>query len=152
VTIAGRKLKLMAAAGHTDSDLMIFDEATKTLFTGDLVFHRRAATTPNADIARWLATLDEIDKLDFVVLVPGHGPVVRDHAAIAETRDYLRWLTRSLREAAAEGLDMAEVMNLPLPERFCGLSVVSTEYTRSVSHLYPAIELEALPPVVKSTP
>ena len=145
VTVAGRRLRLIAAAGHTDGDLMLFDEATKTLFTGDLVFFQRAPTTPNADLPRWLATLDEIDKIDFATLVPGHGPVIHDHAGIAQTRDYLRWLAGSLREAASRGLDMPEVMRLPLPERFRSLPVADTEYLRSVSHLYPQIELETLP-------
>lgn len=147
VTRAGRKLRLISAAGHTAGDLMIYDEVTKTLFTGDLVFLRRAPTTPNADVPRWLMTLDEIDKLDFRTLVPGHGPVVHDHTAVAQTRDYLRWLTGTLRDAANRGLDMPEVMSLPLPGRFKDLPVADTEYTRSVSHLYPQLELEALPAV-----
>ena len=90
VTIAGRRLRLIASGGHTDSDLMVFDEKSKTLFTGDLVFFQRALTTPNADVPRWLATLDEIDRIDFKTLVPGHGPVLHDRAGVAQTRDYLR--------------------------------------------------------------
>lgn len=143
--VGGRGLRLIAAAGHTDGDLMVFDETTKTLFTGDLVFFQRAPTTPNADVPHWLATLDEIEKIDFKVLVPGHGPVQHDHAGITQTRDYLRWLAGSLRDAANRGLDMPEVMRLPLPERFRNLPVVDTEYARSVTHLYPRVELETLP-------
>ena len=145
VTIAGRGLRLIALAGHTDGDLMVFDTATKTLFAGDLVFFQRAPTTPNADIKRWLASLDEIDRLDFSTLVPGHGPVVHDHAGIAQTRDYLRWLRSTLQDAANRGLDMPEVMQQPLPERFRKLPVAETEYVRSISHLYPKLELESLP-------
>lgn len=145
VTIAGRRLRLIAAAGHTDADLMVFDEATKTLFAGDLVFFERAPTTPNADVARWLATLDEIDRLEFTTLVPGHGPVLHDHAGIAQTRDYLRWLRGALMDAASRGLDMGEVMRQPLPERFRRLPVADTEFVRSVSHLYPKFELDSLP-------
>jgi uncharacterized sulfatase len=147
VTIGGRKLRLIAASGHTDGDLMVYDEASKALFTGDLVFFQRAPTTPNADLPRWLGALDEIDRLDFKVLVPGHGPVQRDHAGIAQTRDYLRWLSATLHDAANRGLDMPEVMNLPLPERFKNLPVAGAEYTRSVVHLYPQIELDSLPRV-----
>lgn len=145
VRIAGRALRLIPAAGHTDGDLMVFDEATKTLFTGDLVFFQRALTTPNADIPRWLATLDAIDKLDFKVMVPGHGPVLRDHAGVMQTRDYLQWLSGALKDAANRGLDMPEVMRLPIPERFRTLAVLQTEYSRSIAHLYPAYELETLP-------
>lgn len=145
VTVAGRRLKLIAAAGHTGADLMVFDLQTRTLFTGDLVFYQRAPTTPDADIARWLGTLAEIERLDFRRLVPGHGPVVQDTSAIAQTRDYLQWLSASLKAAAEHGLDMAEVMDQPIPERFRGLAVVDEEYRRSVSHLYPRIELQSLP-------
>ncbi len=152
ITIAGRKLRLIAASGHTDGDLMVFDEATKTLFSGDLVFFQRTATTPNADIPTWLATLDSIDKLDFATLVPGHGPVLRDHTGVAQTRDYLQWLKASLQGAARDGLDMPEVLQLPVPERFRHLAVLKTEYERSVSHLYPAYELDTLPTVPRSKP
>jgi quinoprotein relay system zinc metallohydrolase 1 len=147
VTIGARKLRLIAAAGHTDGDLMVYDEATKALFAGDLVFFQRAPTTPNADLPRWLGALDEIDRLDFKVLIPGHGPVQHNHAGIAQTRDYLRWLSTTLHDAANRGLDMPEVMNLPLPQRFNNLAGAGAEYTRSVVHLYPQIELESLPRV-----
>ena len=145
VDSAGRKLLLIAASGHTDGDLMVYDVATKTLFSGDLVFFQRAPTTPNADIVRWLAALEAIDKLDITAIVPGHGPVIRGRAGIDQTRDYLQWLNTVLHDAANRGLDMVEVMHLPIPERFRSLAVVDAEYTRSVVHLYPPIELEALP-------
>jgi len=145
VTIAGRKLRLIGMAGHTDSDLMIYDEFTKTLFAGDLVFYQRAPTTPNANIGRWLAALDAIDQLDITTVVPGHGPVIRGRSGIEQTRVYLQWLSATLHGAADRGLDMVEVMALPIPERFRTLGAVKTEYTRSVVHLYPKFELEALP-------
>lgn len=145
VVVGGRKLRLIAAAGHTASDLVVYDEASHTLFAGDLVFHDRAPTTPNADLLQWLDALDQIRQIDFKVLVPGHGAVVRDASAIEQTRDYLQWLSTNLHAAAEQGRDMVEVMNQPLPERFQRLAVIDEEYRRSVSHLYPAIELTTLP-------
>ena len=152
IGMAGRKLRLMAARGHTDGDLMVFDEATRTLFAGDLVFFERTPTTPNADLPHWLRTLDSLDSLDFAVLVPGHGPVLHDHAGIAQTRDYLHWLRDGLQGAARRGLDMPEVLQLPVPERFQQLAVLKTEYERSVTHLYPAYELDTLPTIPRSKP
>lgn len=145
VEIGGRKLRLIGTAGHTAGDLMVYDEASRTLFAGDLVFHDRAPTTPNADLLQWLNALDQIRQIDFKVLVPGHGAVVRDASAIEQTRDYLQWLSTSLHTAAEQGRDMVEVMNQPLPDRFQKLAVHDEEYRRSVSHLYPAIELKSLP-------
>lgn len=144
VTIGGRRLRLIALHGHTDADLAIYDEHTRTLFAGDLVFFQRAATTPNADIAAWLAALDALDPLDFAILVPGHGPVVRDRAAIAQTRAYLRWLRGTLSAAAKQGLDLNEAMQAEVPTEFSKLAVFGEEFQRSVVHLYPGMELETL--------
>ena len=48
------------------------------------------------------------------------------------------------RQAAEDGMDMGEVMNLPLPADLAGLGVARAEYQRSVGHLYPAYEQQAL--------
>lgn len=146
VEIGGRSLRLIASHGHTEGDLAVYDERTRTLFAGDLVFFDRAPTTPNADLEQWLQTLDELAGLDFAHLVPGHGPVVRDQRAIAQTRAYLQWLRDRLRQAAREGLDLNEVMQLDVPPQFAALAVVEEEFERSVVHLYPKFELESLRP------
>ena len=145
VEIGGRKLRLIALAGHTAADLAIFDERTRTLFTGDLVFFERTPTTPNADLDVWLAALAQLQALPYEALVPGHGPVVTDGAAIAQTRDYLEWIRDTLSSAAAEGLDMNEVMRARAPERLRRLAVLEEEWHRTVMHLYPGIEEQSLP-------
>lgn len=144
--VAGRRLRLIAHRGHTDADLAVLDEASGTLFSGDLVFFQRAPTTPNADLPAWFAALDALESRRYTVLVPGHGPLLSDPSGIAQTRDYLRWLREHLQGAARRGLDMPEVLQLPLPARFRSLAVLDTEYERSVSHLYPALELDMLLP------
>jgi uncharacterized sulfatase len=78
------------------------------------------------------------------MLVPGHGEVARDAAPIRQTRAWLEWLQRTLRESAAAGLDMNEVLARPLPPEFAKLPVAASEYRRSVGHLFPAAEQEAL--------
>lgn len=144
VRLGDRRLQLLALDGHTRADLAIFDETSGVLFAGDLVFFERAATTPDADLEDWLQALDQLQAIPYTTLVPGHGPPVVGDEAIAQTRDYLLWLRSSLQEAAEQGLDMNEVMRLTAPERFRRLGVLQAEWERSVTHLYPAIELESL--------
>lgn len=145
LNIGGRALRLLALRGHTGADLAVYDEKTRTLFAGDLVFFQRAATTPNADLGAWLEALDQLDRLDFAVLVPGHGPVVKDHAAITQTRAYLKWLRSSLQDASRRGLDLNEVMDdVKVPAEFAKLAVFRDEFQRSVVHLYPGMELDTL--------
>lgn len=146
--IGRHRLRLIALEGHTAADLAILDETTGVLFAGGLVFSDRTPTTPHADVTAWLAALDALDGLEFTTLVPNHGRIRSGgdaKAAIAETRDWLRWLYGSLRAAAADGRDMAEMLDAPIPERFHRMSVLRAEYQRSVTHLWPAIERDSLP-------
>ena len=127
----GHRLRLIPLSGHTQADLAIYDETTRVLFAGGLVFSDRAPTTPHADIPRWLDALDELAALDVAVLVPNHGTIRPDNSAIAQTRDYLNWLTAALGRAADGGLDMTEVMALDTPARFAPLAVLREEFIRS---------------------
>lgn len=145
VTFGGRRLQLIALQGHSAADLAVFDEATGSLFAGDLVFFERAPTTPDADLSTWLAALDRLAQLPVRVLIPGHGPVVRGPEAIAQTRDYLLWVRDTLRDAAAGGLDMNEAMQLQAPERLRRMAVLQAEWQRTVVHLYPGVEEGSLP-------
>jgi uncharacterized sulfatase len=145
-TIGGHELEVLALQGHTAGDLALFDHTTGVLFSGDLVFNNRAATTPHATIATWLQTLDSLQTLAFKTLVPGHGKVASDKTPLEQTRDYLQWLEATLKAGAANGLDMTEVMQTPIPERFKGVALVKNELQRSVSHLYPALETLSLKP------
>jgi quinoprotein relay system zinc metallohydrolase 1 len=147
-TMGGRTLRLLALNGHTDADLAIYDEISGVLFAGDLVFNNRAPTTPHARIERWLASLDTLEAITrepgFTAIVPGHGAIARDAAPIRQTRAWLRWLDQAMREAATAGLDLNEVLARPLPAEFAGMAVGVREYRRSVGHLFPAAEQEAL--------
>ncbi len=147
-TVGGHELEFIALQGHTAGDLMLFDHTTGVLFSGDLVFNNRAATTPNANVAEWLAALAVIQDLPFKILVPGHGAVAKDTAPIAQTRDYLQWLVTTLQAGADEGMDMAEIMQTPIPERFKNISLANDELRRSVTHLFPALEEKVLQPVM----
>lgn len=146
--VAGRRLRLIALDGHTGADLAVLDVASGTLFAGDLVFNGRAPTTPHADIGHWLAALDRLEAImresGIKVLVPGHGAVVHDAAPIRQTRAWLAWLAQTMRNAARDGLDMNDLLARPLPAEFAALPVAASEYRRSVGHLFPAAEQEAL--------
>lgn len=144
--IGGHRLHFLTLAGHTASDVAVFDETSGVLWASDLVFHDRTPTTPHADIATWLAALDSLEALPFTVLVPGHGPPAEDAAPIAQTRDYLQWLEATLTASARAGLSMMDVMRLPIPARFHRMSLLREEFQRSVVHLYPALEKALLPP------
>ncbi len=143
----GRMFRLHAFSGHSAGDLVLLDERTRTLITGDLVFHNRAPATPHADLGRWQAALDELRAIPSDRLIPGHGPLDTTGKAIAQTSDWLRWLNEMLRDAVAHGLDMTEAGAMAIPPRFADLAVARYELQRSVSHFFPRFEAELLSPI-----
>jgi uncharacterized sulfatase len=136
--------EVLALGGHTEADLALYDRTTGVLFASDLVFNERAPTTPHAHLGNWLSALDRLEATGAALVVPGHGPVSRDGGAIAQTRAYLGWLERTLNDAAERGLDMTEVLALPVPASIRRIALAEAEYRRSVVHLYPAAEQRAL--------
>ena len=138
--IGGRRFSLFYLSGHTSSDFVVRDDETGVLFTGDLAFMFRTPTTPHADIATWQSSIDVIATTDRELLFPGHGPQDSKGESLNQTADYLAWLDDNLRTAVDQGLTMNEAMVLPIPDRFSALSVLRTEYERSVVHLYPQLE------------
>jgi glyoxylase-like metal-dependent hydrolase (beta-lactamase superfamily II) len=65
--------------GHTNGDVMIYFPALKVLHTGDLM----AGNSPLIDysgggsLLDWTPTLDEALKMDFDIVIPGHGAVCK---------------------------------------------------------------------------
>ena len=88
---------------HAPEDLMVYVPSEKVLFAGDLVFRGRIPFVGNADSKGWLAALDEIERLNPDIVIPGHGNYsVKPVQDIAFTRGYLRYLRQSMSKAALD--------------------------------------------------
>jgi quinoprotein relay system zinc metallohydrolase 1 len=142
--VGTRELELTRLSGHTSDDLVVLDRASGVLFAGGLVFVDRTVTTPHAELPDWFAALDALAAMRFRTMVPSHGKVIDGARGIAQTRDYLRWLDRTLEAAARSGQDLNEVLATPIPAEFSGLGAIDTEFLRNVTHLYPRYEQRVL--------
>ncbi|MBR0931449.1 quinoprotein relay system zinc metallohydrolase 2 [Bradyrhizobium diazoefficiens] len=95
--LGSRRLSLRAwRTGHSDSDVSVYDETTKTLFAGDLVFLRHIPVM-DGSIRGWLDTLKELQTIPAQRVVPGHGPVSEWPAALTDERRYLSTLLSDVR-------------------------------------------------------
>jgi quinoprotein relay system zinc metallohydrolase 2 len=94
---------------HSDSDLTVLDEASGTLFAGDLVFLRHVPVL-DGSIRGWLAALDELAAIPAKRVMPGHGPVADWPGALADERRYLQRLAQDTRALIAQGMPLAKAV------------------------------------------
>jgi len=147
-------LELRRLQGHTADDLVLIDQTTGVVFAGGLVFADRVPTTPHAHLGQWMASLDSLEALlraegQARMVVPSHGPVHTGTRGVQQTRDWLRWLDTLMRESAAQGLDLGELLRISVPERFAAWAAQPAELHRSLTQMYPAHEHAALGSAVR---
>lgn len=117
--LGARTLRLHAwPPAHTDTDLTVFDETTRTLFTGDLLFRERIPAL-DGNLDGWLKVLGVLAKFTPApaVVVPGHGPVghhmVKD---LEPEQTYLQRLRKSTCNYVADGGDLTEASRKVMPD------------------------------------
>jgi len=87
---------------HSDNDLTVFDEQSKTLFAGDLVFLGHIPVL-DGSLRGWLGVIDELSTLPAERVVPGHGAVSEWPGPLTDQRRYLETLASDVRKLVARG-------------------------------------------------
>jgi quinoprotein relay system zinc metallohydrolase 1 len=142
--IGTHEIETVELRGHTDSDLVLVDRTRGVVFAGGLVFSQRVPTTPHAQIPAWRESLRQLAAWPFRTWVPSHGVLTAERAAIASTQRYLTWIDQSFQQAAERGLDMNDVLRMPVPDEFRQWAAFDTEYVRNVANLFGRYEERVL--------
>ena len=141
--LGNRKLELTAwPSAHTDNDMTLFDVATGTLWTGDLLFIERTPAI-DGDITGWLSAIDTLKKMPAAMTIPGHGPVTGDkNRALTRQRDYLTTLLHDVRTSIRQGDDMTATMATAAAAERARWQLFDVVNRRNVNLIYPALEWE----------
>ena len=101
--LGSRTLHLRAwATAHSDSDLTLLDDTTKTLFAGDLLFLDHIPVM-DGSLRGFLTAIAELAGVPAQRVVPGHGAVSQWPTALADEQRYLETLASDVRALVAGG-------------------------------------------------
>jgi glyoxylase-like metal-dependent hydrolase (beta-lactamase superfamily II) len=89
--LGGVQAKLTAMGpNHTVGDTIIWIGSERVLFAGDLAMRAQPAfASPHSSLRHWLASLDRLEGLKPVIIVPSHGPTGDGTGFITGYRAYL---------------------------------------------------------------
>jgi glyoxylase-like metal-dependent hydrolase (beta-lactamase superfamily II) len=98
---------LFLGRGHTGGDTVVFLPRERIVCTGDLM-ESQLAYMGDAFFDEWVATLEALKKLDFDVVLPGHGAPFRDKGHITAFQSYLTDVTAQVTNLKKQGVAAEE--------------------------------------------
>jgi glyoxylase-like metal-dependent hydrolase (beta-lactamase superfamily II) len=88
---------------HTGGDVVVFLPKERVVMTGDMLTSA-LSNMSDAYVNEWVTTLDELKKIDFVTVLPGHGDAFTDRAKIDYFQAYLRDVWSEVSRLKAQGV------------------------------------------------
>ncbi len=104
---------LQLGRGHTKGDTVVWLPAERVLFSGDLVEYGATPYTGDAYLEEWPQTLDNLEALDPLAVVPGRGAALTTPETIRDgiggTREFLRRMYGSVKAGREAGMGLDAV-------------------------------------------
>ena len=96
---------------HSHADLTVFDQRTKTLWTGDLVFRERIPSL-DGKLKGWLTVLETLQNEAIDLAIPGHGTISDNWPeTYAAEEVYLTMLLNDTRKAISKDQFLEEAVS-----------------------------------------
>ena len=128
---------------HTPGDMLVWLPRDRVLFSGDVVYvDRLLGVLPVSRTRSWLDTFAQIEQLDPVRVVPGHGRVTDLATARVQTRDYLLALRAYMKKAVDDGTDLSTAVRGFDGGSFLGLANAAELMPGNASRVYLELERE----------
>jgi cyclase len=107
--LGSHTFNLIYLPGHTLGELAVHIPEERVLITGDNIFCEVQTWMKEADPFKWLESLKIIEKMDFDVLIPGHGRIC-DKSYIREQSAFIQEWIEAVKKAIEKGLSKEEAM------------------------------------------
>jgi len=93
---------------HTGGDVVVYLPKEKVVMTGDMMVGAGISNMSDAYVNEWVTTLDNLKKIDFETILPGHGEAFTDKAKIDYWQAYLRDVWTEVGKLKAQGVSAAD--------------------------------------------
>jgi cyclase len=104
----GREIQILYfGRGNTRGDVAVYLPRERVLATGDLLVHP-VPFAYGSFLGEWIQTLKKLRELDAAVVVPGHGPLMRDKEYVDTVIALLESVTSQVQDAVKRGLTLEE--------------------------------------------
>ena len=127
-------------SGHTDNDLSIFDKKTKTLWTENIFIRR----TPSirASVKGWKKNLEETNKMDINLIIPGHGPVKKKSEALKPMLSYFNRLIDNTRKFHKNNLSLSKAIETFPSKNLENWLLYNIYHPSNITKVYTELEWE----------
>jgi len=144
LTLGGEKFEIipMDVKAHTGDDVFIYMPERKVLFAGDLVMNGRITSGRHGSVMGQLKALDMMEKLDWKVLVPGHG-LITDATAIDEARLYFKLTKERILKAIENDVDATEITDKVKLEEFKDKAMYDILNAHNIGFAFDELEMLA---------
>jgi glyoxylase-like metal-dependent hydrolase (beta-lactamase superfamily II) len=141
IDLGRRTLQLRAwPTAHSACDLTILDEASHTLWTGDLLFRGRLPAM-DGDVMGWLEVIDTLAQLEVSHAIPGHGPPTTDlRGALRAESGYLQALLTDVRSAGNAGESLQQAIDGAAQDERSHWLLWDSTHPRNVTRVYEQLE------------
>ena len=127
-------------SGHTDNDLSIFDKKTKTLWTEN-IFVRRTPSI-RASVKGWKKNLEETNKMDIDLIIPGHGPVKKKNEALKPMLSYFNRLIDNTRKFHKNNLSLSKAIETFPSKNLENWLLYNIYHPSNITKVYTELEWE----------
>jgi glyoxylase-like metal-dependent hydrolase (beta-lactamase superfamily II) len=108
VHLGSREVQVLhLGRGNTGGDTVVFVPDAKVVAAGDMVVYPSPYAF-GSRLSEWTETLRKLEGLGATSLLPGHGPVLRDHAYVEVVIALLQETLRQVAAAVEEGLSLED--------------------------------------------
>jgi glyoxylase-like metal-dependent hydrolase (beta-lactamase superfamily II) len=108
INLGNVEVEAYHVGGHAIGSTLVHVPSEKVLFGGDSVFNDLMPNLEEADSARWIAVLEDIEAMDLETIVPGHGYPC-DKGPVGKLKEYIRQARDGVAYHLARGLTRDEV-------------------------------------------